>query len=122
MAGWLLPTIAYVVLIGAAGITTKLALRSLEWQQMVYWLPIAYVAFCAVLWLVYKKPVTLEAGGWAGLTALAMAAGLIVLFYALSKGDASAVVPASSAYPVIALIGSALFLAESITVPKVLGD
>ena len=121
MAGWLLPTLAYVVIIGVAGITTKLALRTIDWQQMVYWVPVAYVVLIAPLWLIYRKPFTLEAGGWASLTALFMAAGLIVFFLALSKGDASAVVPTSSAYPVIALIGSAIFLSESITVPKVIG-
>ncbi len=121
MAGWLLPTLAYIVIIGVAGITTKLALRTIEWQQMVYWVPLAYVVLIVPLWLVYQKPFTLEAGGWAGLTAIFMALGLIVFFLALSKGDASLVVPTSSAYPVIALIGSAIFLAESITVPKVIG-
>ena len=121
MAGWLLPALGYVVFIGVAGITTKLALRTIEWQQLVYWLPIAYVVLCVPLWFAYHKPFTLEAGGWASLTALGMAAGLIGFFIALSKGDASAVVPTSSAYPVIALIGSAIFLSESITVPKLIG-
>jgi bacterial/archaeal transporter family protein len=54
-------------------------------------------------------------------TAFAAAGGLICFFYALSKGDASAVVPLTSAYPVIALVGGAVFLSESITVPKVIG-
>ncbi len=122
MAGWLLPALGYVLLVGIAGITTKVALRTIEWQQVVYWVPVAYVLLSAILWLVYQKPMVLGTGGaWAIVTAFAAAGGLICFFYALSKGDASVVVPATSAYPVIALIGGAIFLSESITVPKVIG-
>ena len=122
MAGWLLPALCYVLLVGIAGITTKVALRTIEWQQVVYWVPVAYVVLSAILWLVYQKPMVLGAGGgWAIVTAFAAAGGLICFFSALSKGDASVVVPATSAYPVIALIGGAIFLAEDITVPKVIG-
>ncbi len=122
MAGWLLPALGYVLLVGIAGITTKVALRTIEWQQVVYWVPVAYVVLSAILWLVYQKPMVLgTGGGWAIVTAFAAAGGLICFFYALSKGDASVVVPATSAYPVIALIGGAIFLAEDITVPKVIG-
>ena len=122
MAGWLLPALGYVVLVGIAGITTKVALRTIEWQQVVYWVPVAYVVLSAILWLVYQKPMVLGAGGgWAIVTAFAAAGGLICFFYALSKGDASVVVPTTSAYPVIALIGGVIFLSESITVPKVIG-
>ena len=122
MAGWLLPALCYVLLVGIAGITTKVALRTIEWQQVVYWVPVAYVVLSAILWLVYQKPMVLgTGGGWAIVTAFAAAGGLICFFYALSKGDASVVVPATSAYPVIALIGGAIFLSESITVPKVIG-
>ena len=60
-------------------------------------------------------------GGWAIVTAFAAAGGLICLFYALSKGDASVVVPMTSAYPVIALVGGAIFLSESITVTRLIG-
>ena len=122
MAGWLLPALGYVLLVGIAGITTKVALRTIEWQQVVYWVPVAYVVLSAILWLVYQKPMVLGTGGaWAIVTAFAAAGGLICFLSALSKGDASVVVPATSAYPVIALIGGAIFLSESITVPKVIG-
>ena len=52
-------------MIGVAGITTKVALRTIEWQQVVYWVPLAYVVLIVPLWLIYQKPFTLEAGGWA---------------------------------------------------------
>ena len=122
MAGWLLPALGYVVLVGIAGITTKVALRTIDWQQIVYWVPVVYVLLAVILWLTYHKPMVLgSGGGWAIVTAFAAAGGLICFFYALSKGEASVVVPATSAYPVIALIGGVIFLSESITVPKVIG-
>ena len=60
-------------------------------------------------------------GGWAIVTAFAAAGGLIFFFYALSKGDASVVVPTTSAYPIVTLIGAAIFLSESLTLPRVIG-
>jgi drug/metabolite transporter (DMT)-like permease len=60
-------------------------------------------------------------GAWAAATAVCAAASLILLFFALTKGEASTVVPAGSAYPVVTLIGSALFLSESITVARIAG-
>jgi transporter family protein len=122
MAGWILPALGYVVLVGIAGITTKVALRTIEWQQIVYWVPVVYALLSVILWLAYRKPMVLgSGGGWAIVTAFAAAAGLICLFYALSKGDASVVVPMTSAYPVIALVGGAIFLSESITVTRLIG-
>ena len=122
MAGWLIPALGYVVLVGIAGITTKVALRTIDWQQVVYWVPVAYVVLSAILWLVYQKPMVLgSGGGWAIVTAFAAAGGLICFFYALSKGDASVVVPTTSAYPVVALAGGAIFLSERITVTRLIG-
>ena len=122
MAGWIAPALAYVVLVGIAGITTKVALRTIEWQQIVYWVPVVYALLSVALWFVYRKPMVLGAGGgWAIVTAFAAAGGLIFFFYALSKGDASVVVPTTSAYPVVAMVGGALFLSESITVTRLIG-
>ena len=47
MAGWIAPAIAYVVLLGAGGVTAKLALRTITWQQLVLWVPIAYLVVSA---------------------------------------------------------------------------
>jgi transporter family protein len=122
MAGWIVPSLAYVVLVGVAGVTTKVAQRTIEWQQLVYWVPVAYLILSAILVVAYGKPMAFGIGGvWAIVTAFAAAGGLICFFYALSKGDASSVVPLTSAYPVIAVIGSAVFLSESITLAKVVG-
>jgi uncharacterized membrane protein len=122
MAGWILPTLGYVVILGAAGVTAKLALRTITWEQLVLWVPVAYIVF-SVIFVIFKGatfPLGVG-GGWAAATAFAAASSLILLFYALTKGPAGQVVPASSAYPVVTLIGSALFLSEKITLVRGIG-
>ncbi len=122
MASWIVPTLAYVVLVGAAGVTTKLALRTISWEQLVLWVPVVYVLIAIVLIVSQGTRFPLGVGGaWAVVTAICMAIALIVFFYALTQGDASRVVPASSAYPAVTLIGAALFLGESVTLTRVAG-
>ena len=48
VAGWIPPTLAYIVLLGAAGVTAKLALRTITWQQLILWVPLFYIVFCVV--------------------------------------------------------------------------
>lgn len=122
MPTWVFPTLGYIFLLGAAGVTSKLALEAVDWRQLVLWVPIAYAAFCVVFIAMKGTTLPLGRGGfWAAVTALCAAASLILLFVALSKGEASIVVPVGAAYPVVTLVGSALFLGESITLPKVIG-
>jgi transporter family protein len=122
MAQWIAPTLGYVLLLGAAGVTAKVALRTITWQQLVLWLPVAYLLFAVYVIAFQGQRFPFGAGGgWAALTAVGMSAALILLFYALTKGEASKIVPASSAYPVVTLAGAAIFLAESITLLRVVG-
>ncbi len=122
MTGWTLPTLGYILLLGAGGVTAKLALRTVSWQQLVLWVPIVYFLFAVSLVIFAGARLPLGAGGgWAATTALCAAGSLILLFFALTKGDAGKVVPASSAYPVVTLVGSALFLSEKITLIRGLG-
>lgn len=122
MPAWILPTLGYIVLLGAGGVTAKLALRTITWEQLVLWVPVAYIFF-SVLLAVFKGtsfPLGVG-GGWAAATAFAAASSLILFFYALTKGPASQVTPATSAYPVVTVIGSALFLGEKITLVRGIG-
>ena len=122
MAPWILPTFGYAFLLGAAGVTSKLALRTISWEQLVLWVPVAYIAFSIALAAGRGAKFPVGVGGArAAVTAVCAAASLILLFFALTKGDASLIVPAGSAYPVVTLIGSALFLGESITTPRIIG-
>jgi uncharacterized membrane protein len=122
MAGWIAPAIAYVVLLGAGGVTAKLALRSITWQQLVLWVPIAYLVVSAGLVFLAGTTFPLGVGGgWAAVTAVCASSALVLFFYALTKGPASQVTPVTSAYPIVTVIGSALFLAEKITLIRGLG-
>jgi transporter family protein len=119
---WLIPALGYALLVGAAGVTTRLALRTITWEQLVLWVPIAYLTFAIVLATTRGARLPLGAGGgWAAVTAFCAAGALVLFFYALSKGEASTVVPVSSAYPLVTLVGAALFLSENITPPRLIG-
>lgn len=122
MTAWFLPTLGYIVLLGATGITARLALRTISWEQMVLWVPIAYAVFALLFASFRGARFPLGAGGgWAAVTAFCAAGALVLLFVALTQGEAGKVVPVSSAYPVLTLFGAALFLSEPITVVRVAG-
>jgi transporter family protein len=122
MAPWILPTLGYVLVLGLSGVTTKLALRTITWQELVLWVPIAYGAFALAIVAIRGDRLPLGAGGgWAIATALCASTALILFFVALAHGDASRVVPATAAYPAVTLLASALFLSEAITASRVAG-
>ncbi len=121
MSGWVVPAVLYIVFLGASGVTTKLALRTISWEQMVLWVPIVYVSLCVVLLATGTRFPLGSGGGWAALTAVCVAAALVLFFIALTHGDAATVVPVTSVYPVVTLIGAALFLSEKITLVRGLG-
>ena len=122
MAGWVLPTILYIVILGAGGVTAKLALRTISWEQLVLWVPVAYIVFSVLLVIFRGATFPHGVGGaWAAATAFAASSALILFFYALTKGEASQVTPVTSAYPVVTVIGSALFLSEKLTLIRGLG-
>jgi len=122
MAAWVPPTIAYILVLGAGGVTAKLALRTISWEQLVLWVPVAYIVFSAVLLIFRGTRFPLGVGGgWAAATAFAASSALILFFYALTKGPASQVTPATSAYPIVTVIGSAAFLSEKLTLVRGLG-
>jgi drug/metabolite transporter (DMT)-like permease len=122
MEGWIPPTIVYIVLLGAGGVTAKLALRTITWEQLVLWVPILYAVIA--LGLVVLKDTSFPLGGggaWAAATAFCASSALVLFFYALTKGPASQVTPATSAYPIVTVIGSILFLSEKLTLIRGLG-
>jgi bacterial/archaeal transporter family protein len=121
-ASWLVPTLAYVVTLGALGVTSKLALRTLEWQELVVWSAGAYLLVAVVLLAVGGGSLHFETNTWwAVLSAFIVVSSLILLYIALGNGEASKIVPITAAYPAITLIGAALFLSESVSAAKVGG-
>jgi uncharacterized membrane protein len=121
IAGWIAPTLAYIVLLGAAGVTAKLALRPITWQQLVLWVPLLYLVYCAIFVATGTRFPLGAGGAWAAATAFCASSALVVFLYALTKGPASQVTPASSAYPIVTVVGSALFLSEKLTLIRGVG-
>ena len=119
MSGWLVPSVLYILLLGGLGVTTKLALRDVTWQDVIAWTAVVYAIICITMLVSGQASLRLGAGTfWAIASAVLASTALIAFYIALGKGDASRVVPFTSAYPVITLILSALVLAEKITVVR----
>ncbi|HYC82370.1 MAG TPA: EamA family transporter [Solirubrobacterales bacterium] len=119
MARWLIPSLCYVVTVGALGVTSKLALRSVSWQALVtvttgvYLL--AVIVFAALGQIRFGTGIDLF---WTVVSAALAVTSLIALYLALGSGEASKVVPISAAYPALTLVLAALFLAEAFTVAR----
>src|SRR5262249_36261214 len=123
VAAWFLPSFAYLVVIGSLGVTTKYALRTMSWEELILWTSAAYLAVgCALLAI--GTPARFHGGldGFlAGLTALIFPAAGILFSLALAHGPASRVVPVTSAYPLVTVLLSATFLAEGVTLLRIVG-
>jgi transporter family protein len=121
-ADWLVPTLVYVFTLGALGVTAKLALRTLPWQQLVVWSAVAYAIVAIGLLALGKGGFEFEANTWwAVLSAAIVVSSLILLYVALGNGEASKIIPITAGYPAVTLVLSAIFLSESISAAKVGG-
>lgn len=119
---WLVPAIGYVLALGALGITSKLALESLSWQQLLPWTLLAYAVAVVVLTGLHQTDWHWHSGsGWAVATAALAVGSLILLFVALGLGEASKVVPVTAAYPAATVVLAAVFLGENISPARVAG-
>ena len=116
---WLAPTLFYVAAVGGLGVTSKLALRSLNWQTLVVWTGFGYIAVTVVLLALGQARLGLSGDtGWAMLSGAAAIGGLVALYVALTTGEASKVVPISAAYPAVTVLLSAAVLSESVSVAR----
>jgi len=119
---WLVPTLGYVLALGALGVTSKLALETLSWQQLLPWTLLAYAMVVGVLLALGQTDWRWHSGTAWALASAALAVGsLILLFVALGLGEASKVVPVSAAYPAATVLLSALFLGEAVSSARVAG-
>ena len=119
---WILPALGYAVTLGALGVTTKFALRSLPWQKLVVWAAICYAVTAAGL--TGFAGVRLHASFDSAMAALSGAlavSGLILIFLALGHEEVSRVIPVTSSYPLLTLAFSAAFLSERITLVRGFG-
>lgn len=121
-AKWLVPTLGYVLLVGALGVTSRLARRTLSWQDVVVWSGVGYVVVTSVFLATGQARLQFTRDGrWAMASAALAIASLILLYIALGTGEATKVVTISAAYPAATLFLAALFLSEPITVGRLAG-
>lgn len=119
---WLIPTLGYIVAVGALGVTGKLALRTLSWPDLILWTGAGYIAVATVLLALGRTEVRIVEGtGWAALSGALAIGGLIMLYLALGEGKAGTVVAISAAYPVLTVLLAAAFLDEAITTGRAAG-
>jgi transporter family protein len=119
---WLVPALGYVLALGILGVTSKLALRTLTWQELLPWTLLAYGVAVAVLMALGQAGWRWQSGtGWAFASAILAVGSLILLFVALGLGDASKVVPVTAAYPAATVALSAVFLGENVSAVRVVG-
>ena len=119
---WLVPTLVYVLGVGALGVTGKLALRHLRWPDLLQWMAVGYVIVIAVLVALGEITVPLQRDTWWAIAAaLCACSSLVILYVALGLGEASKVVPVTAAYPAVTLVLSAAVLSEALTVARVGG-
>jgi transporter family protein len=123
MTGWILPSLIYVALLGGYGVTTKLALRGMTWQQLLLWTMAAYAVAVFVVLATGTRP-RFHGGltGWmALLSACIPVLALIVFTLALKHGEARYVVPLTTAYPLVTLLLAAIALSESLSWRSMVG-
>ena len=119
---WLLPTLGYILAVGALGVTGKLALRTLSWPDLILWTGVGYIVVATVLLGLGRTEVRLAEGwAWAALSGSLAITGLVMLYLALGTGKASTVAAVTAAYPVVTLLLAAAFLSEAVTVGRAVG-
>ena len=122
VSGWVAPAVAYIVLLGALGVSVKIALRHVPWETTIAWTAVTYAVIAVGLLASGRASLGFGPGTLASIvTAIMASTGLIAFYVALGRGDASQVVPLTSAYPVVTVILSAVVLAEQITLLRVIG-
>ena len=112
---WLAPSLAFIFVAGLLGVTTKLALEELSWQQLMLWTTLVYVVIGTVLVASGVRISFGEGAGWGVVSGALAVCGLVMLFLALGPGEVSQVVPVTASYPVVTMVFAAVILGERIT-------
>ena len=119
---WLLPTLYYVVAVGALGVTGKLALRTLDWPDLILWTGAGYIVVASFLLATGQTSLRVSHDtGWAIASGALAISSLIALYLALGHGDAGKVISITAAYPAVTLVLAAAFLSEALTAGRVAG-
>ena len=119
---WLPPALGFVLLSGLLGVTIKLALRDVNWPELLTWTAIVYAVLTLISIPLGNSKLHLGAGAaWGVASGLCAAVGLICSFVALRHARAVIAVPVMSAYPVVTVVASVLVLREPFSATKAVG-
>jgi transporter family protein len=117
--GWLKPSLLAILFWGLWGFLTKVAGAKVHWQTMMIFLSIATISIA--LFGKLQRP-TLDVYHVAGFASgIACALGYLFFYQAITKGQASVVVPFTSLYVAVSVILAFIILLEPITLKKLLG-
>lgn len=119
---WLVPTIAYVLLVGVFGIAARYGLRQVTWQGLLGLTTVAYVvvfALVAAFGLRFRAEGARGNSGldWsmAALSAFIAPATIVLFYVAITRGPVTKIVPITSVYPLVTVLVGALVLSEKVT-------
>jgi bacterial/archaeal transporter family protein len=111
------------ILWGVGAIFTKVASNTLHPLMLALVAELFYIVFVPLgIWFT-KTPIQINTTGFifGFISAACVGSGSLAYYFALQKGDAGAVAAATSVYPVLTLIISAIILNEAFTLKKVIG-
>ncbi len=117
--GWLKPSLLALFSWGLWGFLTKLGAEKVPWQTLMIYFAAGTLAAGLI-----AGPAGFKLNSWhlIGMGAgLAGAVGFVFFFLALSRGQASTVIPITSLYVAVTSVLAFLFLSEPITLKKILG-
>jgi drug/metabolite transporter (DMT)-like permease len=121
-SNWVPPALGFVLLTGLLGVTIKLALRHVEWPELLLWTALVYAVLALGSVALGNSSIHLGPGGaWGLASGICAAGGLIFAFVALRHADAGVAVPVMAAYPVVTVLASLAFLGESFSLVRALG-
>lgn len=120
-AAWLAPCLAYIAIAGLFGITAKVALEDMAWQELLLWATLAYVAISLVLLVGLRARLRrVRAARWGAVAGVLVVGTLVTLSLALEGGEVSQVIPVAASYPVFTVVLAAAFLSERITARRLI--
>ena len=121
-AVWLFPTLAFIAMAGPFGVTGKLALDQMAWQELLLWTMIAYLTISVVLLVGFRERMRIgPAAGWGALAGLFVIGTFTAVSLALERGDASQVIPVTASYPIFTAILAVIVLGERLSRRRLAG-
>ena len=107
---------------GPLGVTGKLALDEMAWQELLLWTTIAYLAISVVLLVGFRERMRIgPAAGWGALAGLFVIGTFTAISLALERGDASQVIPVTASYPIFTAILAVIVLGERLSRRRLAG-